>query len=152
LEMYADLHLPVHITELHQPSLPEPIEGGWREGAWDEQAQADYLEQLYRLFFGHPSVVSINTWGLSDRDIWLEGAGLIDAEYRPKPAYQALRKLIKEEWMTAPLRAVTDEKGQVTFTGFHGSYEIVARRPGRQHLTYPLHLAGRHLNDWTLEL
>jgi endo-1,4-beta-xylanase len=149
LDMYADLHLPVHITELHQPSLPQPIEGGWREGEWDEQAQADYLEQLYRLFFGHPSVVSINSWGLSDRDSWYEGGGLIDAEYRPKPAHEALKALIKGEWMTEPIRAVTDDRGEVHFTGFFGSYEIAARRPGRQHLVYPVHFAQNQRNEWT---
>ncbi len=152
LEMYADLHLPVHITELHQPALSEPIEGGWREGSWNEQAQADYLEQLYRLFFGHPSVVSINYWGLSDRNIWIEGAGLIDAVYQPKPAYQVLKKLIKGEWMTAPFRAVTDENGQVQLDGFFGKYEVTAFRPGRQHLVFPLHLAENQSGTWTFSV
>ncbi len=150
LEMYTELDLPVHITELHQPSLPHPIEGGWREGEWGEQAQAEYLEQLYRLFFGHPSVVSINAWGLSDRNSWLEGAGLIDAEYRPKPAYEALKKLIKGEWKTDPTQVVTDDRGEIRFTGFYGTYELTIRRPGRQHLVYPVHLAKNQRNEWTL--
>jgi GH35 family endo-1,4-beta-xylanase len=53
----------------------KPITGGWREGTWTEEAQAEFAEQFYRLCFGHPAVASINWWGLSDRQIWLPGGG-----------------------------------------------------------------------------
>jgi GH35 family endo-1,4-beta-xylanase len=148
LEMYAELECPVHITELHQPAREEEIEGGYRAGTWTEAAQAEYLEQVYHLCFGHPSVVSINYWGLSDREIWIPGAGLTDAEYRPKPAFNALRKLIRGEWFTAPFTARTDQNGEIIFRGFFGLYTITERVPGRQHITHDAHLAADRANTW----
>ena len=146
LEMYQDLNCPIHITELHQPSWDHPIEGGWRQGAWNENAQAEYLAQLYRLFYGHPAVVSINYWGLSDRNIWIDSAGLIDKEYRPKPVFTSLKKLIKGEWMTPDFTARTDSEGSITFQGFFGQYDVVVKQSGQQFTTYSLHLSERAEN------
>jgi GH35 family endo-1,4-beta-xylanase len=87
----------VHITELDIPSDGRAITGGWRTGIWTPEAQADYGEQMYRLAFGHPAVVSINYWGLSDRHIWRDEAGWLDRDYQPKPIYQRLKGLIKEQ-------------------------------------------------------
>jgi endo-1,4-beta-xylanase len=147
LEMYAELNIPIHITELQQPSWDHEIEGGWREGRWNEAAQAEYVEQLYRLFFGHPSVVSINYWGLSDHNIWVPGAGLIDSEYKPKPAYQALKKLIKGEWMTPPAQYTTGDDGCLDICGFFGEYELALKLHGKQVATYRIHMAQNEEND-----
>jgi endo-1,4-beta-xylanase len=98
-DLYSEFKLPIHITEFIPQSGGKAITG-WREGTWTEETQAEFAEQFYTLAFGYPSVVSINWWGLSDRDIWLPGGGLIDEEYNPKPVYNRLMKLIKEDWMT----------------------------------------------------
>jgi endo-1,4-beta-xylanase len=148
LEMYAPLNVPIHITELHQPAWEHEIEGGWRQGKWNVDVQAEYVEQLYRVFYGHPSVVSINYWGLSDRNIWIEGAGLIDAEYHPKPVFKALKKLIKTEWTTPAFTTHTDAEGKISFRGFYGLYDLVVRQPGQKYLTYPLHLAKHSENTF----
>jgi GH35 family endo-1,4-beta-xylanase len=140
LEMYAELEIPIHITELHQPSWKQEIEGGFKEGMWSPQAQADFLEQMYRLCFGHPSVVSINYWGFSDRKSWIESGGLIDAEYRPKPVFNMLKKLIKGEWMTQPFKAQTDQNGEINFEGFLGKYDLVLPKENQQHLLLDFHL------------
>jgi GH35 family endo-1,4-beta-xylanase len=142
LEMYQELDIPVHITELHQPSWEQEIEGGFREGMWSSQSQADFIEQMYRQCFGHPSVVSINYWGLSDRQSWIKEGGLIDEEYRPKPVFERLKGLIKGEWLTQPFTACTDENGEITFRGFYGNYELVIPRTARQHQTFKFHLAA----------
>ena len=42
----------------------------------------------------------------------------------PKPAYLALRKLVREDWWTPPLTLSTDRTGKVTFTGFLGDYVV----------------------------
>ena len=150
LEMYAELDCPIHITELHQPAWEQEIEGGWQKGSWTPAAQAEFIEQVYRQCFGHPSVVSINYWGFSDRNIWIPGGGLIDAEYRPKPVFTALKKLIKDEWMISPFTACTDENGEITFKGFYGEYNVTQRLPGRRYPTQTLHLAENQENVWTL--
>ena len=151
LEMYADLRLPIHITELHQPSWAHPIEGGWREGSWDAEKQAEFITDLYRLCFGHPSVVSINYWGLSDHNIWIESAGLIDAEYQPKPVFNALKGLIKGEWMTPAFSAVTGAEGEVAFEGFYGEYEVTVKHKSKRHEIHRLHLSETEGNEWVVK-
>jgi GH35 family endo-1,4-beta-xylanase len=86
LDYYAELGLPIHLTEFTAESSNEKI-NGWKKGTWTLEEQADFAEQFYRLSFGHPMVKSINWWGLSDRYIWNERpqAGLIDKNYNPKP-------------------------------------------------------------------
>ncbi len=150
LEMYAELDLPIHITELHQPSWDQEIQGGFRTGRWSPEAQAEFIEQLYRQCFGHPAVVSINYWGLSDRNSWIPSGCLVDAEYRPKPVFTALKKLIKGEWMTAPFTAETDENGEISFTGFHGLYEVTELLPGKKNTSRVLHLAEGQENVFQL--
>ncbi len=130
LDRLAELGYPLHITEFIPQSGGKPITGGWREGTWTEEAQAEFAEQFYRLCFGHPAVVSINWWGLSDRQIWLPGGGLLRADYEPKPVYTRLKDLIHRQWQTN-LMAETDEKGRVAFRGFYGAYDITIEQIGR---------------------
>ncbi|MBN2288404.1 MAG: endo-1,4-beta-xylanase, partial [Candidatus Glassbacteria bacterium] len=59
----AGLGYPLHITEFMPQSSGKEITGGWREGAWTAEAQAEFAEQFYRLSVGHPAVVSVNWWG-----------------------------------------------------------------------------------------
>jgi len=146
LEMYSDLEIPIHITELHQPSWNQEIEGGFRDGNWSQETQADFMEQIYRQCFGHPTVVSINYWGLSDRRIWIDGAGLIDEEYRPKPVFERLKELFKGEWTTQPFTAQTDANGEINFSGFYGKYELILPQDGQQHRVFELHLASKKEN------
>ena len=54
-------------------------------------------------------------------------AGLIHKDMTPKPAYLALRKLIREEWWTGPLTLEADRSGKVEFRGFLGEYVVESR-------------------------
>lgn len=65
----------------------------------------------------------------------LPSTGLIDGDYREKPAYRALDRLINREWRTT-VDAQTDAAGCVHFHGYNGSYamEIDGRR-SRLHLS-----------------
>jgi GH35 family endo-1,4-beta-xylanase len=126
LDRLGGLGYSLHVTEYIPQSGGKPITGGWREGTWNEQTQAEFAEQFYRLCFGHPAVTSINWWGLSDREIWLPGGGLIDKEYEPKPVYSRLRDLIQHQWKTS-LDVQTNEKGQATFRGFCGTYDVTIK-------------------------
>jgi endo-1,4-beta-xylanase len=126
LDACAELGLPLQVTELIPQSSGKTIAGGWREGTWTEEAQADFAEQVYRIAFGHPAVELVNWWAFSDRDAWMPGGGLVDADYRPKPVYERLRRLVQEEWRTA-LEARTDAEGRVSFRGFLGRYAVTLR-------------------------
>jgi len=148
LDRLGGLGYPLHVTEYIPQSGGKPIAGGWREGTWTEQTQAEFAEQFYRLCFGHPSVASINWWGLSDRRIWLPAGGLIDKEYEPKPVYDRLRDLIHRQWKTS-LDVQTDEKGQVAFHGFCGTYDVTIDIPDGPARTFKAVLTKGRDNQYT---
>jgi hypothetical protein len=150
-DLFSEFNLPIHITELHPQSSGKPITG-WRQGVWTEEAQAEFAEQFYTLAFGHPSVKSITWWGLSDRNIWLPGGGLLDKEYYPKPVYNRLSKLIKEDWMTKNVMLNTDKKGNVSFRGFFGNYNIKVTKSDGITKTFNAHLSEGAENLWQFEM
>lgn len=150
-DLYSELGLPVHITEFHPQSSGVPITGGWREGAWTPEAQTEFTNQFVRLCFGHPGVASINWWGFSDRNIWLPGGGLVDGEYRPKPVYTMLDKLINETWTTRTTLQ-TDRDGVLRFRGFYGKYLLTVRTPDGRTMVYPIHLRKDEANQWAFRL
>jgi GH35 family endo-1,4-beta-xylanase len=150
-DLYSEFNLPIHITEFIPQSAGKDITG-WRTGKWTEETQAEFAEQFYTLAFGHPSIASITWWGLSDRKIWLEGGGLIDKEYNPKPVYTRLMKLIKEDWMTKNVIVSTDSKGKATFRGFFGNYKVVVTKPNGDKQTLNVHLTEKGTNYWKFDL
>jgi endo-1,4-beta-xylanase len=150
-DLYKEFKVPIHITEFIPQSSGKDITG-WRTGKWTEETQAEFAEQFYTLAFGHPSVASITWWGLSDKSIWLPGGGLLDAEYKPKPVYNTLLKLIKTDWMTKNLKLETDKTGQSSFRGFYGEYDIVITKPDGSKQTFRKHLQEKATNQWKVEL
>ncbi len=56
--------------------------------------------------------------------------GLVDGDFKPKPAYRALDKLINKDWKTQT-RVRTDAQGQTKFRGFYGMYDYTARIGGK---------------------
>ena len=51
-------------------------------------------------------------------------SGLLRVDGSMKPAYEALRRLVKGDWWLAPTRIVTDDHGRIRFSGFRGDYEL----------------------------
>ncbi len=149
---YSKLGLPLHITEFIPQSSMKKITGGWREGLWTEEAQAECAEQFYTLSFGHPAITSIHWWGLTDKIIWLEGGGLLDKNFNPKPVYHRLHKLIKEDWMTKNLQQKTRKDGKVAFRGFFGQYKVAAHTPDGRRQEFKFHLKKGGTNVWTFQL
>jgi len=138
-DTYAQLRVPVHFTETtivsgdekEHISYSEPKENiPWPTTPGGEQRQADYLAKYYTLLFSHPAVQAITWWDFSDQGAWLNApAGLVRKDLSPKPAYDTLRKLVREKWWTN-LENRTDEEGKVRFRGFCGDYQIsFADRP-----------------------
>lgn len=147
----GELGLPLHITEFIPQSGGQEITGGWRKGTWNLETQAEFAEQFFRLSFGHPAVVSINWWGMSDRDIWLPGGGLVTDEYRPKPVYNRLDSLINVEWKTR-LSARTDSNGSVKFRGFFGRYAVKIKTRDGKTQSYELPVRRDEENRWVFYL
>lgn len=146
-DLYSNLGFTIHITEFHPQSSGVPITGNWRTGNWTTETQTEYTEQFLKLCFGHPAVASINWWGFSDRNIWLPGGGLVDEEYRPKPVFEMLDKLINETWKTN-LEQRPDIDGKVTFRGYFGNYSIHLTTPEGKVHTYRIHVSNNEANEW----
>lgn len=129
LDLYGGLGKQIHITEFTPTSSGRKVLGApWRD-AWDEAQQAGYAEQFYRVCFAHPAVTAISWWDFCDVGAWAPGGGLLREDCTPKPAFERLRKLIREEWWTR-IETNTDAKGEVAFNGFQGAYRIRARYAG----------------------
>ncbi len=145
------LGLPLHITEFIPQSGGKEITGDYRKGKWDEQAQAEFAEQMYRLAFGHPAVVSITWWAVHDKIVWLKGGGFLDAELNPKPAYLMLDKLINQEWKTN-FAARTDPDGKVSFRGFFGLYNVELKTAGGKVHNFTMHLTRDGEKEFVFEV
>lgn len=140
LDHYAALGKGLHITEFTPTSGGRPITGSHLSGVWDEAAQADYAEKFYRVCFAHPSMVAITWWDLCDAQSWLKGGGLLRSDLTPKPAYEALKKLVHERWHTR-LSGTTDGTGRVAVRGFFGQY-VIKRAEGGATATFALAQEG----------
>jgi endo-1,4-beta-xylanase len=95
------LGLKVHITEL-DVSLPVDSDGNACPA--DLQLQADVYRQIASACLTHTGCTAIQTWGFTDKYSWIgsyskhtQGAALLfDREYRPKPAYEAMRSVLEQ--------------------------------------------------------
>jgi hypothetical protein len=90
--------------------------------------QAERAVEWYTTLFSHPSVEAITWWDLTDGNA-AQGAprGLLRADNSKKPAYQALRDLIKGAWWTDRLEVRTDAQGRVRLNGCLGDYVVETR-------------------------
>mgnify|MGYP000847676659 CR=1 FL=1 len=134
LERFSHFKLPLHFTENSIVSghlMPPEIEDlndyqpdDWPTTPEGEERQAREVVQHYKTLFAHPMVESITWWDFKDGQ-WLGApSGLLRSDGSIKPAYEELKKLIKDEWWTPPLNTAADESGIIPFTGFLGEYEI----------------------------
>lgn len=135
LDRFARFGLPLQLTEttlLSGDLMPREIEdlNDYRPEHWPstpegEERQADEVVRHYRTLLSHPAVEAVNYWGITDRGAWLGApAGLVRHDGTPKPAYDALRRLVKEEWWVSPTTLRTDAEGRVDVTGWLGDYVV----------------------------
>lgn len=133
IDRFARYGLPLHFTETTLVSgdlMPPEIEdlndyqpAEWASTPEGEERQADELVRHYRTLLSHPAVEAITYWGITDRGAWLGApAGLVRRDGSPKPAYDALRRLLKEEWWLPPTTLRTDADGRVRVSGWAGEY------------------------------
>ena len=78
---------------MNDDSKPED----WYRGKEYEELQAKYTADFYTMLFSHPAVEAITWWDFQDNDWRAAPAGLVTEEVHRKPAYHALRKLIREK-------------------------------------------------------
>jgi len=133
---FARFGRPLHMTEVSLVSgrvmPPEIVDlNDYRVDDWPttpdgEARQVDEIVRCYRTLLAHPAVEAITYWGLTDRGSWLGAPiGLIRPDGSHKPAYTALRDLIKGQWWLPTTPVTTDDAGRFELTGFKGDYEVV---------------------------
>jgi len=156
-QRFAAFKKPIHFTELTILSgkkgwhLPAP----WSSTPRGQAEQAREVKRVYTMLFSHPSVEAITWWNLTDAHAWMQApSGLLAKDMSPKPAYNVLKKLIKEDWRTET-SLTTDAKGRATFRGFYGRYELTITTPdGRQKRIKNLHLKKspqQRIANWTVD-
>jgi len=149
LERFERFNLPIHFTEntivSGQLMPPEIVDlndyqvDEWPSTPEGEERQAEEVALHYKTLMAHPAVQAITWWDFSDGG-WLHApAGLVRQDLSRKPAYDALEQLIKGEWWLAPTRMTTDDKGQVSFEGFLGEYQLA---PASQKTAFSLEETG----------
>ena len=137
LDRFARYGLPLHWTEttlLSGDLMPPEIVDlndhqvdEWPSTPEGEERQAGDVVRHYSTLMAHPQVQAVTYWGITDRGSWLGApAGLVRADGTPKPAYDALRGLVKEEWWLAPTPMRTDGQGRVRVQGWAGEYSVSA--------------------------
>jgi len=137
-DRFARFGLPLHWTETTLVSgdlMPPEIDdlNDFQVSAWPstpegEERQAGDVVAHYTALVSHPAVESITYWGMGDAGAWLGApAGLVRADGSPKPAYDALRDLVRGTWWTPATSSRTDAQGRVVVEGFAGTYEASCR-------------------------
>lgn len=135
LDRFSVFGLPIHFTEntlISGDLMPAHIVdlNDWQVDEWPstpegEERQAKEVEEMYRILFSHPLVQAITTWDYRDGS-WLKApSGLVRIDNSPKPAYHALKNLIKNEWWT-DTTVTTDSEGRASVNGFKGTYMLSA--------------------------
>lgn len=135
LNRFSRFGKPIHFTELTILSgdtfVPKDLDdlndyavNHWPSTSAGEARQAKEVCEFYTALFEHPAVEAITWWDFSDGK-WLNApSGLIRKDLTPKPAFFALRELIREKWWTPTLGTKTDDNGEIEFHGFFGAYEL----------------------------
>ena len=138
-ERFAKVGKPLHFTEatilsgqLGSDLKKDNARFNWTTTPAGEQRQAEEVARFYTILFSHPAVQAITWWDFSDQSAWQGApAGLVRADMTPKPAYDALMKLIKGKWWTRAEARVSPQ-GTAQFHGFYGDYKVSAKEHGRE--------------------
>ncbi|MEP0842627.1 MAG: endo-1,4-beta-xylanase [Phycisphaerae bacterium] len=141
-ERFSKYGRPLHFTETTLVSgalARQRGPGPWESTPEGEKRQAEEVARFYTVLFSHPAVEAVTWWDFSDRGAWQGApAGFLRKDMSPKPAYDALKALIKGRWWTKQ-EAVVGADGEVRFRGFLGAYRItVDRAPSPPDASRPL--------------
>lgn len=105
LERLEKFNKPIYITELGASSgysaehimdgqmkiSNEPYE--WHR-RWDEELQADWLEQVYTIYYSRPSIKAVNWYDFSDFRPFIINGGLVREDSSPKISFNRLKEIL----------------------------------------------------------
>lgn len=100
MKRFAALGVQVHITEM---DVALPVDSNGNARPQDLQLQADIYRQIAAACLSYRGCTAIQAWGFTDKYSWIgshskhaQGAALLfDRDYRAKPAYDALRDVLR---------------------------------------------------------
>lgn len=116
LNSVAELGYPIWVTEF---DVADP----------DPTVRAQAVEDFYRTAFAHPSVEGILMWGFWAGDHWRGAdAALVDLDWTLNEAGQRYASLMAEWWTDT--NGTSDSAGEVSFNGFHGTYNVTLTNGG----------------------
>jgi len=112
LERLAVFGKPIYITEIGASSnlLAQSSSGAitstqgepyaWHRH-WDEELQADWLEQVYTIYYSKPYIKAINWYDFSDFRPFIANGGLVREDSSPKQSFQRLKETLAS-WHQLP--------------------------------------------------
>jgi GH35 family endo-1,4-beta-xylanase len=155
-ERFSRFGVPLHFTEttiLSGDRTWQKARGAdWPSTPEGEAYQAANVVRFYTMLFSHPAVEAITWWDFSDRHAWKGApAGFVRRDMSPKPAYDALMKLIKGKWWTETTLEAGDD-GTAAFRGFLGDYKLTLTADGKKGAEKTLTLAKDAENRWVVKI
>ena len=112
VERFAVFGKPIYITEigtssgpteedllLDRAEMPGPLYDWHRP--WDQELQADWLEQTYTVFYSKPYIHNVSWYDFTDFRAFITNGGIVTEDTTPKLAYERLKSLL-EEWDRLP--------------------------------------------------
>ena len=135
-DTFSALGLSLHFSEVtllsgEAQTNPNAPPSPWPSTPEGEAQQAEEVANFYTMAYACPAVQSITWWDVSDKDAWKGApAGLLRADMSVKPAYTALRDLIKGKWWT-DTEGRTDTSGMYQTRATLGSYAVTVTADGR---------------------
>ena len=134
MEYYRNaFHRPLQVTEVTIPAY------SWEKE--DEEVQAEIIENLYTIWFSHPSMEAVTYWNVVDGyahfapqgdmtsgENYYHG-GLARFDHTPKPAYDVITELFRHRFVSQGT-AETDAEGKAALCGYPGEYELAIEKNG----------------------
>lgn len=110
LERLEKFNKPIYLTEIGasagglDPNTRIPFKDGqpydWHR-PWDEDLQADWLEQVYTLYYSRPSIKAINWYDFSDFRPFITNGGLVREDSSPKKSFYRMKETL-DKWGRLP--------------------------------------------------
>jgi hypothetical protein len=125
-ERFAQFGKEIAITEYDPPCVPkEKSQEEFERTRLTPEEQAAWSVNFHTLAFSKPYIGQLMRWCWADGQSKKWDAGIVFQDFRPKPEYSALRKLLTETWTTRWSGPLAPD-GSAAFRGFFGTYELSA--------------------------
>lgn len=106
IERFRDFGKPVYITEIGASAGSEDgsrdLMYDWHRH-WDEDVQADWLEQLYTILYSKPYIHNLSWYDFADFRTFIDQGGLIEMNGDRKQAFYRLESLL-DKWDRLPAK------------------------------------------------